>query len=179
MQKPEPSRIREQGATLVEYAVLLAILIVLWIPVIGATNYALSGVFAGWTDHFSDAGYGPTNGSGTTTTTTTTTMPQTTTTRTTVPPTTTTTTAAPGGGKEPLTQAKTAVFEDEISVTFEVTAGVVTHGSVMAHGWTYKVTTDTGRKVHLKFTHEESGDQVTVKGWLHKNDELKTSVKEH
>jgi len=169
VQKPEPSRIREQGSTLVEYAVLFAILIVLWIPVIGATNYALSGVFAGWPDHFSEAGYGPTNGSSTTTTTTTTT----------VPPTTTTTTATPGGGDEPLTETKTAVFNDEISVTFELTAGFVTYGSVVADGWTYEVKKDTGHKVHLKFTHEESGERVTVKGWLHKKDELKTSVKEH
>ncbi|MEE8457151.1 MAG: hypothetical protein V3S28_03800 [Acidimicrobiia bacterium] len=165
VQETVPSRIGEQGATLVEYAVLLAILVVLWIPVIGATNYAMSGVFAGWTDHFSDAGSGPTSGNGTTTTTT-------------VPPTTTTTTAAPGDSEEPEPQTKTAVFEDEISVIFEATDGVVTYGSVEAHGWTYKVTKDTGRRVHLKFTHEESGDQVTVKGWLHKRDELKTSVKQ-
>ncbi len=156
MRRPTQSWNTEQGAALLEYVVLLAILVVLMVPALSATSAALAGIFSETSDHLSDTGSQASDESGASTTTT-----------------------PPGSGEAPSTQTNTAVLGDEISVTFEVASGDVAFGSVVAPGWTYKVTADTASRIHLKFTHEQTGEQVTVKGWLHKRDGLQTSVKEH
>ena len=183
---------RERGASLVEYSVALALIVIVSIPAMGTANSATTEALNNSVAHFAYDG----GGSGSTTTTvpsstttttsttpttvppTTTTVPPTTTTSTTstttttVPPTTTTTTLPVAN------QTKKATYLNEISVTFEETDGEVTFGSVEADGWTYKVTKDKERRKHLKFTHSKTKKVVVIKGWLNKNDKLKTKVQE-
>ncbi|MFV1971751.1 MAG: hypothetical protein ACC683_12205 [Acidimicrobiia bacterium] len=184
---------KERGASVVEYSVVMALIIIVSIPAMGRANEAVSDAFVRSTSSFASTGYsyaaggGGGGGGGTTTTTTTTVPPTTTTTTTTVPPTTTTTTTTtvpptttttttiPDGGQG-ANQTKTATYGDEISVTFWETDGVVTFGSVQADGWTYEVTKDKERRQNLEFTNTTSGKVVQIKGWLNKKDVLKTKV---
>lgn len=168
---------RERGASIVEYSVALALIVIVSIPAMGTANSATTEALNNSVAHFAydggDSGSTTTTvPSSTTTTSSTTSTTSTTTTTTTVPPTTTTTTLPVAN------QTKKATYLNEISVTFEETDGEVTFGSVEADGWTYKVTKDYKRRQNLKFTHTKSGKVVLIKGWLNKKDVLKTKVTE-
>jgi len=166
---------RERGATIVEYSVALALIVLVSVPAMGTANSAATEALGDSVAHFAYEGGG---GSTTTTvpptttttsSTTTTSTTSTTTTTTTVPPTTTTTTVPPS-------QVQTATYLGEISVTFAETDGEVTFGSVEADGWTYEVIRDRTRRKNLEFTHTASGKVVQINGWLNRNDVLKTKV---
>ena len=162
---------REQGATLVEYGILVAVLALGLIPVMNLTTDAIAGSHESAASHFATTPRSYQNdGGGSATTvppTTTTTVPPTTTT--TVPPTTTTTTIPPN-------QVAAAQFGDEILVPFSETDGVVTYGDVEADGWTYVVTSDTGTSIRMVFTTKDPDHKVVVKGWLNSKGILKTRV---
>jgi Flp pilus assembly pilin Flp len=186
----------ERGATLVEYSMLLALFALAMLPAVSVTKDAIADSQARSVSHFATTAYtfgnddGGGGGDGTTTTTTlpptttTTTVPPTTTT-TTLPPTTTTTTVPPTTTTVPPTtttttippnQTSTATYEDEVSVTFNETDGVVTNESIEADGWTYEIIEDSGTKVHLKFTRKDPDKSVVMKGWIDETGNLKTNV---
>lgn len=79
------------------------------------------------------------------------------------------------GDGTPANQSVTAGMFAQFSVTFEERDGVLTTGSVSSGDWRYRVTKDTGRRIHLEFTHPYR-DEVVVKGWLNRKDVLKTRV---
>ncbi len=171
---------RERGSSLVEYAVVVAVMIMGLVPAVGFANDAVVTVLdasvAPYVDT-SEGGSGGGGGGGSTTTVppTTTTVPPTTTTvpptTTTVPPTTTTTTTT-----VPPNQVAAAQFEDQISVAFSETDGVVTYDDVEADGWTYVITSDTGTYIRMVFTTTNPDHKVVVRGWLNSNGVLKTAV---
>lgn len=173
----DPKR-TERGATLVEYGVLMAVLVIGLIPVMNLTTDAIAGSHESAASHFATTPYsyrsggggeggGGEGGGGEGTTTTTTVAPTTTTT--TVAPTTTTTTLA-------ANQTETASFGNEISVTFTEIDGEVDYESVEADGWTYVVTHDTGTYLRMKFTQSNPDHKVIVKGSLNANGVLNTAV---
>jgi hypothetical protein len=145
----------------------MAVLVLGLVPVMSFTTDAVVEANENSVAHFADTGYSDSGGP-----TTTTTVPPTTTTTTTVPPTTTTTTTVPPN------QTNTAAYGGEISVTFTETAGEVDYGSVVADGWTYTITQDTGTRIHLKFTNSDTGQIVVVRGFLNLSAVLKTRVVE-
>jgi len=169
---------RERGSSLVEYAVVVAVMILGLVPAVDFAGDAVGTVLdASVAPYVATPGGGGGGGGSTTTVpeTTTTTVPPTTTTTvpptttTTVPPTTTTTTIPPN-------QVAAAQFGDEILVPFSETDGVVTYGDVEADGWTYVVTSDTGTSIRMVFTTKNPDHKVVVKGWLNTNGILKTRV---
>jgi hypothetical protein len=175
---------RERGSSLVEYAVVVAVMIMGLVPAVGFANDAVVTVLdasvAPYVDT-SEGGSGDGGGGGGSTTTvpetTTTTVPPTTTT-TTVPPTTTTTTVPPTTTTTtvPPNQVAAAEYEDEISVTFSETDGVVTYDDVEAEGWTFVVTEDSGTSIRMEFTTTNPDRTVNVRGYLSWTGNLRTRV---
>jgi len=76
-----------------------------------------------------------------------------------------------------IDDSKTATYEDELEATFEVTDLKLSLGEVKADGWTYKITKSTDRRITMRFTSDDTGDVVIVRGWLNKKDKLKTKTK--
>jgi len=175
---------RERGSSLVEYAVVVAVMIMGLVPAVGFANDAVVTVLDASVAPYVDtseggSGDGGGGGGSTTTvppttttvppTTTTSTVPATTTTTSTVPATTTTTTVPPN-------QVAAAQFEDQISVAFSETDGVVVYDSVEADGWTYVVTRDTGTYIRMVFETTNPDHKVVIKGLLNSSGVLVTRV---
>jgi len=162
---------RERGSSLVEYAVVVAVMIMGLVPAIGLANDAVVTVLDASVAPYLDTSEGGSGGGGGSTTTvppTTSTVPATTTTST-VPATTTTTTVPPN-------QVAAAQFEDQISVAFSETDGVVTYDDVEADGWTYVIRSDAGTYIRMVFATTNPDHKVVIKGFLKSNGVLKTKV---
>jgi hypothetical protein len=150
----------ERGSSLVEYAVVVAVMIMGLVPAVGFANDAVVTVLDASVAPYVDTSEG---GSGSPTT-----VPPTTTTST-VPATTTTTTVPPN-------QVAAAQFGDEILVDFSETDGVVVYDSVEADGWTYVITSDTGTYIRMVFTTTNPDHKVVIKGLLNSSGVLKAKV---
>lgn len=115
-------------------------------------------------------GSGGSGGSGGTTTTTT------------VPAaTTTTTTLAPATTQPPVDDPDSPTAEagvkGKVMVTFAYIDGkLVVKGIDAGPEWTMKVLTDSDDEIILEFTDPETGEVITVRGWINGGDKLKTKV---